>query len=74
MPPQGCVIVSTANKTLAISFVYTMCYDAFVLFLTAFKLATTGGIGRGQRSRLVDMIFSDGVSRHMIDINKSRLT
>jgi hypothetical protein len=57
----ACVIVKTENKILAASFVYTMCFDALVMFLTGYKLATTGGIGRGQRSKLVDMIFSDGL-------------
>lgn len=68
MPPQGCVIVKTANTKLAAAFVYTMVYDALVMFLTGYKLATTGGIGRGQRSRLVDMIFSDGVCMLIISL------
>jgi hypothetical protein len=60
IPGVGCSIVGTQNKTLAASFVYTMGFDAIVLALTAFKLSRDGPIG--QRSRLVGLIFSDGVS------------
>jgi hypothetical protein len=59
IPGQGCVIVGTANKTLAASFVYTMGFDAVVLALTAYRLSRDGPVGT--RSRLIGMIFSDGV-------------
>jgi hypothetical protein len=62
VPGSGCLITGTDNTVLAASFIYTMSFDALILFLTAYKLATTGGIRNGQRSRLVDMIFGDGVS------------
>ncbi|KAF9482277.1 hypothetical protein BDN70DRAFT_930114 [Pholiota conissans] len=52
-----CVITETDNKLLAITFIYSMCFDFLVLCLTAFKLLypKTG------RSRLVELIFNDGL-------------
>lgn len=54
---QGCVITQTSNKILAITFIYSMAFDFLVLSLTAYKLvyASTG------RSRLVQLIFNDGL-------------
>ena len=59
VPGQGCVIVNTNNTLLAATFIYSMCFDFTVLVLTAVKLATPNK--RSERSRLVKMIFSDGL-------------
>ncbi|KAJ7060973.1 hypothetical protein C8F01DRAFT_1141426 [Mycena amicta] len=57
IPEQGCVITSTDNRLLAITFIYSMAFDFTVLSLTAWKLVfPTGG-----RSRLVSLIFNDGL-------------
>lgn len=53
----GCVITSTDSTLLAASFIYTMAFDFMVLTLTAWKLA----FPKGGRSRLVEMIFGDGL-------------
>ncbi|KAJ7741925.1 hypothetical protein DFH07DRAFT_836989 [Mycena maculata] len=56
-PTQGCVITSTNNHVLAITFIYGMTFDLTVLCLTAYKLLfPTGG-----KSRLVSLIFTDGL-------------
>ncbi|KDR80359.1 hypothetical protein GALMADRAFT_223241 [Galerina marginata CBS 339.88] len=62
IPGQGCVITETDNKILAATFIYTMAFDLAVLFLTAFKLLypSTG------RSKLVELIFNDGLIYFMI--------
>ena len=57
VPGQGCAIVSTNNKLLAATFIYTMCFDLVVLLLTASKLVRSSA----PRSRLVNMIFADGL-------------
>ncbi|KAF8652393.1 hypothetical protein AX16_004421 [Volvariella volvacea WC 439] len=53
----GCVITGTNTEVLSASWIYTMAFDFIVLSLTAYKLLfpTTG------RSRLVNLIFSDGL-------------
>jgi hypothetical protein len=58
----GCVITSTNNRILAISFIYSMVFDFTVLSLTAYKLLypKTG------RSRLVELIFKDGLIYFLI--------
>ncbi|KAJ7676287.1 hypothetical protein B0H17DRAFT_1080414 [Mycena rosella] len=57
IPGQGCTITSTDNRLLAITFIYSMVFDLIVLSLTAYKLVfPTGG-----RSRLVSLIFNDGL-------------
>ncbi|KAJ7143294.1 hypothetical protein C8R43DRAFT_571340 [Mycena crocata] len=57
IPEQGCVITSTDNHLLAITFIYSMAFDFTVLSLTAYKLLfPTGG-----KSRLVSLIFNDGL-------------
>jgi hypothetical protein len=57
VPGQGCIITQTDNKVLAITFIYSMAFDFLVLILTAYKLLNpTGG-----RSRLVELIFNDGL-------------
>ncbi|KAF8068973.1 hypothetical protein FPV67DRAFT_1652344 [Lyophyllum atratum] len=57
VPGQGCVITSTDNNLLAITFIYSMVFDFVVLSLTAFKLL----FGSRNSSRLVTLIFSDGL-------------
>ena len=57
IPPVGCVIVSTDNHLLAITFIYTMAFDFVVLCLTGWKLAFPANA----RSRLVTLIFGDGL-------------
>ncbi|KAH0580894.1 hypothetical protein J132_10763 [Termitomyces sp. J132] len=57
IPGQGCVIVSTDNKLLAITFIYSMVFDLIVLCLTGYKLLS----GPGKSSRLVSLIFKDGL-------------
>ncbi|KAG6850091.1 hypothetical protein H0H93_001224 [Arthromyces matolae] len=58
IPGQGCVITSTDNHLLAITFIYSMVFDLVVLSLTAFKLI----LGTpGKSSRLVSLIFQDGL-------------
>jgi hypothetical protein len=56
-PELGCVITSTNNHLLAITFIYTMAFDFTVLSLTAYKLY----FGSSTRSRLVSLIFNDGL-------------
>ncbi|GLB42280.1 hypothetical protein LshimejAT787_1102950 [Lyophyllum shimeji] len=58
VPGQGCVITSTDNHLLAITFIYSMVFDFVVLSLTAVKLLFGGG---GSSSRLVTLIFQDGL-------------
>lgn len=57
VPGQGCVIIETDSTILAATFIYSMVFDFVVLSLTAFKLLSppTG------RSRLVELIFNDGL-------------
>ena len=58
----GCQITNTDNKLLAVTFIYSMCFDLLVLILTTVKLA----FGQGQRSQLMDMLFKDGLVYFMI--------
>ncbi|KAI5117159.1 hypothetical protein M0805_001017 [Coniferiporia weirii] len=53
----GCSITKTDNTILAATFIYSMCFDFLVLCLTAYKLLFPWN----GRSRLVKMIFSDGL-------------
>ncbi|KAJ7449142.1 hypothetical protein B0H11DRAFT_337760 [Mycena galericulata] len=56
-PVEGCTITSTDNHLLAITFIYGMAFDFTVLCLTGYKLMfPTGG-----KSRLVSLIFNDGL-------------
>ncbi|KAL5522673.1 hypothetical protein ACEPAG_8691 [Sanghuangporus baumii] len=57
LPPAGCVITKTDNTVLAATFIYSMCFDFLVLCLTAYKLL----FPRSSRSRLVSLIFHDGL-------------
>ncbi|KAJ7081429.1 hypothetical protein C8R44DRAFT_823590 [Mycena epipterygia] len=56
-PGQGCTITSTDNHVLAITFIYSMAFDLTVLCLTAYKLLCPAG----GKSRLVSLIFNDGL-------------
>ncbi|KAJ7209897.1 hypothetical protein B0H12DRAFT_1193669 [Mycena haematopus] len=58
IPEQGgCTITSTNNRLLAATFIYGMSFDFVVMCLTAWKLLfPTGG-----KSRLVSLIFNDGL-------------
>ncbi|EPS95623.1 hypothetical protein FOMPIDRAFT_1025684 [Fomitopsis schrenkii] len=59
IPGAGCAITNTNNKLLAVTFVYSMCFDFFVLVMTAVKLAFPGV--RQNQSRIVQLIFADGL-------------
>jgi hypothetical protein len=54
---SGCIIISTDSNVLAATFIYSMVFDFTVLSLTAWKLY----FGSGSRSRLVTLIFQDGL-------------
>lgn len=58
----GCVIVSTNSRILAISFIYSMAFDFTVLCLTAYKLMSP----QSGRSRLMELIFNDGLIYFLI--------
>lgn len=62
VPQQGCVITETNSKLLAATFIYTMSFDFLVLFLTAYKLFQPNS----GRSKLVELIFSDGLIYFLI--------
>ncbi|TFK73444.1 hypothetical protein BDN72DRAFT_875763 [Pluteus cervinus] len=53
----GCLITGTDSKLLAATFIYSMAFDFVVLVLTAYKLF----FGNASRSRLVSLIFNDGL-------------
>jgi len=57
IPGNGCVIISTDSTLLAATFIYSMVFDLTVLSLTAWKLF----VASGSRSRLVTLIFQDGL-------------
>lgn len=57
IPGQGCVITGTNASLLAATFIYTMSFDFLVLVLTAWKLFQPNN----GRSKLVGLIFSDGI-------------
>ena len=59
VPGQGCAITNTDNTMLAATFIYSMCFDFTVLVLTAWKLVLP--TKRSERSRLVNLIFGDGL-------------
>jgi len=56
-PVQGCIITSTDTRLLSITFIYSMAFDFTVLSLTAYKLL----LPAGGKSRLVSLIFNDGL-------------
>ncbi|EIW78517.1 hypothetical protein CONPUDRAFT_61074 [Coniophora puteana RWD-64-598 SS2] len=62
IPGEGCTIIKENNTILAATFIYTMCFDLLVLVLSAFKLAwQRHSRGMGFQSRLVKMVFVDGL-------------
>lgn len=64
VPGEGCAITSTSNTILVAVYVYTMIFDFIVLCLTAVKLAFAAN--GGGRSRLLTLIFTDGLIYFMI--------
>jgi hypothetical protein len=64
------VITSTDTTILAATFIYSMCFDLIVLLLTGWKLVVFPGSGGGAaamgRSRLVTLIFRDGLIYFLI--------
>ncbi|KIK54882.1 hypothetical protein GYMLUDRAFT_48276 [Collybiopsis luxurians FD-317 M1] len=58
----GCAITKTDNTLLAVTFIYTMCFDFVVLSLIAWKLVIKAPSSKtvGQ-SKLVVLIFGDGL-------------
>jgi len=65
----GCVITQTSNTILAGTFIYTMSFDFVILSLTAWKLA----IAPSGRSRLVTLIFGDGLIYFLIAFSANAL-
>lgn len=61
---QGCVITSTNSKILEASFIYGMVLDLIVMSLSAWKLA----FPKGGRSKLVQLIFGDGLVYFLIAV------
>ncbi|EED83088.1 hypothetical protein POSPLDRAFT_109871 [Postia placenta Mad-698-R] len=61
IPGEGCAITHTNNTTLAATFIYSMCFDALVMILSAIKL-----YNRTHRSQLVGMLFKDGLIYFMV--------
>ncbi|KAI0918715.1 hypothetical protein AcV5_002633 [Taiwanofungus camphoratus] len=59
IPGEGCQITETSNTILAATFIYSMMFDFTVLMLTAWKLAFPAH--RGDQSRIVQLIFGDGL-------------
>jgi hypothetical protein len=60
----GCQIIKTNNKILAAIFIYSMVFDLTVLLLNIYKLVGVGSSTKSSlsgRSRLVHMIFTDGL-------------
>ncbi|KAH8099896.1 hypothetical protein BXZ70DRAFT_941747 [Cristinia sonorae] len=57
VPGQGCVAVETKRVLLMLVFIYTLAFDATIFLLTAWKLSG----GRDYHSRLVRMLFRDGL-------------
>ncbi|EJF59565.1 hypothetical protein DICSQDRAFT_108732 [Dichomitus squalens LYAD-421 SS1] len=65
IPGTGCAITYTSNKILAATFIYTMCFDFTVLALTGWKLGV-GSSSRRDRSKIVKLIFEDGLIYFMV--------
>lgn len=61
VPGQGCVITSTSNTILAATFIYSMCFDALVMCLSAIKLMPRTG-----NSQLIRLLFKDGLIYFMV--------
>ena len=58
LPGQGCTITNTANKVLAVTFIYSMAFDFVVMSLMAIKLVAPAS---NNHSRLVQLVFRDGL-------------
>ena len=58
IPGQGCAIIETDSKLLAVTFIYTMVFDFLVLLLTGYKLVYSAP----SRSRIAELIFNDGLA------------
>ncbi|CCL99582.1 uncharacterized protein FIBRA_01600 [Fibroporia radiculosa] len=56
IPGTGCAITQTNNTILAATFIYSMCFDALVMVLSAIKLLRRQG-----RSQVVALLFKDGL-------------
>ena len=52
-----CIITETKNTVIAATFIYAMSFDFVTLVLMGFRLFSRGG----PRSRLVGLIFNDGL-------------
>ncbi|KAI0754416.1 hypothetical protein C8Q80DRAFT_1094109 [Daedaleopsis nitida] len=57
-PMAGCVVSGTSNTILAATFIYSMCFDLFILLLSSYKLVI--GV-QGGRSQLMTLLFKDGL-------------
>jgi hypothetical protein len=57
VPGQGCAITHTNSRLISVVFLYSMCFDFFVLALSAAKLA----FPIQGRSQLVRLLFQDGL-------------
>jgi len=58
----GCVITEANNKILAAIFIYSMCFDLFILLVNTYKLLGLNSAVRAVgTSRLSKMIFEDGL-------------
>jgi len=53
---EGCDITYTNNTVLAATFIYSMCFDGFILVLNVIKLAPRRG-----NSTLMKLLFRDGL-------------
>ncbi|KAG1741879.1 uncharacterized protein EDB91DRAFT_1129973 [Suillus paluster] len=63
VPGVGCQIMHSNTTILAATFIYSMCFDFVVMCLSAYKLAwipMRRGTN-GARTKLVGMLFSDGL-------------
>ncbi|KAI0918771.1 hypothetical protein AcV7_010415 [Taiwanofungus camphoratus] len=56
IPGSGCAIIRSNKTILAATFIYSMCFDALVMVLSAYKLS-----GRAGRSQLIRLLFKDGM-------------
>ncbi|KAH9947450.1 hypothetical protein B0H21DRAFT_334560 [Amylocystis lapponica] len=56
IPGTGCDITNTNNTILAATFIYSMCFDALVMCLNAWKLARNI-----RRSQIMALLFKDGL-------------
>ncbi|KAJ3480502.1 hypothetical protein NLI96_g8304 [Meripilus lineatus] len=54
---QGCFVAKFDNHLVSAAFIFTMCFDLAVLGLAAGKLA----FGPGKRTRLMNLMFQDGI-------------